>query len=399
MKYRDLQILTQREAPNNARTEGFAFLARAGYVTRENSLTPLGEFAVKHLREIANSISFKTILSLLSINNDAEIYFPISTGAMKVIHCPSCKYSERHELARFAKQPFSAEEILPMEKILTPDCNTIEALANFMGVPKEKTAKALMFTRLSDRKFIFVVVRGDMQMSEAKLKKLVGDFRQANAEEIIGAGAVAGFASAIGLRKDALIVVDDLIPQSPNLVAGANEAGCHLKNTNYGRDYSAEIVADIVIANTGDSCPQCGSSLELLDANLLRDESKYYFENILLALAEVFHDEKGLMFPKSAAPFDVYLMHIPGKEMDTLAKAEEIYNELQAAEISVLFDDRNERPGIKFNDADLIGCPWRVTVGEKNLKDGMVELKSRTAKANQAISISEIISFLNQGNS
>jgi prolyl-tRNA synthetase len=207
---------------------------------------------------------------------------------------------------------------------------------------------------------------------------------------------VPGYASAIGLSNDAMIVVDDLIPGSQNLAAGANEAGYHLINTNYGRDYSAEIVADLVQANEGDACAECGSPLSVLSAIDLTNN----FQNILLALAETHHDEKGLTLRHPVSPFDVYLMHIPGKELDTRSKAEEMYNEMQNAGISVLFDERDERAGVKFNDADLIGCPIRVTVGEKGLKEGMVELKLRKEKENQLVSINEISrktkSILNQ---
>ena len=266
--------------------------------------------------------------------------------------------------------------------MLTPECHTIEALADFLSMPKEKTAKALMYTRPADNRFIFVVVRGDMQLSEAKLKKQVGDVRPATVEEIERSGAAAGYASPIGL-KDALIVVDDLIPQSQNLVAGANEPGYHLKNTNYGRDYSAEVIADLVQAKAGDACKNCGNPLSVLSAICLATRKEYDLQNILLALAETYHDAKGLTFPHPAAPFDVYLMHVPGKEMDTRAKAEEIYQTLQNEGISVLFDDRDERAGVKFNDADLIGCPIRLTAGEKALKEGMVELKPRKEKDNQ----------------
>ena len=119
-----------------------------------------------------------------------------------------------------------------------------------------------------------------------------------------------------------------------------------------------------------------------------------YYENWLLALAERHHDDKGLTFPKSAAPFDVYLMHVPGKQMDTRAEAEKIYNQLQNAGISVLFDDRDERAGVKFNDADLIGCPIRVTVGEKALQNGMVELKPRKEKENKLVPLEKIIEEL-----
>jgi len=397
MKYHDLQIQTQREAPNNARTEGFSFLVRAGYLTRENVPTQLGEYAINHLRDVSND----SLLSLPIIGNNNETFFPIASGNIEVAHCPSCKYTERLELARFAKTALPQEEQLPIEKVLTLDCNTIESLANFLNIPKEKTAKALMYTRVSDGKFIFVVVRGDMQASEAKLKIHVGDVRAAGVEEIVSVGAVAGYASAVGLvlsnvegLKEAVIVVDDLIPQSQNLVAGANESGYHLKNTNYERDYSAEIIADLIQAKEGDACVECGNPLSVLSAIVLAKDSEYDFENILFALAETYHDDKGLTLPHPAAPFDVYLMHVLGKELDTLVKAEEIYNSLQSAGISVLFDDRDERAGVKFNDADLIGCPMRVTVGEKGLKEGKVELKHRMSKDSQLVPLTEIISFL-----
>ncbi|NWG06587.1 MAG: hypothetical protein HXY35_07890 [Chloroflexi bacterium] len=387
MKYRDLHIQTQREAPNNARTEGFAFLVRAGYLTRENIPTPLGEITLNHLRETTDDA-----LRLLStIGNENETFFPIASGNVEVAHCPRCKYTERLDLARFAKSVWTdGNPPLPMEKVPTPDCNTIESLANFLNIAKEQTAKALMYTRVSDSKFVFVVVRGDMQVSEAKLKAQVGDVRAATAEEIIRAGAVPGYASAVGL-KEALVVVDDLIPQSVNLVAGANETGCHLKNTNYGRDYSAEVVADLIQAQEGDACIHCGNPLSVLTVDSLAARTELHLENILLALAEAHHDSKGLAFPHPTAAFDVYLMHVPGKELDTRAKAEELYNTLQDAGISVLYDDRDERAGVKFNDADLIGCPIRVTVGEKGLKEGMVELKPRTAKENQFVAVDRIV--------
>ena len=394
MRYGDLNIQTQREAPNNARTEGFAFLVRAGYLTRENVLTKLGEYAVNHLRELSE----KSLESLSTIGNNNEIFVPIASGDVEVAHCPSCKYTERLELARFAK-PVRADgrPPLPLEKVWTPDCNTIESLANFLNISKDQTAKALMYIRVNDGKFIFVVVRGDMQLSEAKLKAQVGDVRAARAEEIVSVGAVAGYASVMGL-KEALIVVDELIPQSPNLVAGANEAGFHLLNTNYGRDYSAEIIADLIQAKAGDPCAECGNPLSVVSAIALRSGDEYHFENILLALAETHHDDKGLTLPHPAAPFDVYLMHIAGKELDTRAKAEEIYNSLQDAGVSVLFDDRDERAGVKFNDADLIGCPVRVTVGEKGLKEGMVELKERTAKDSTLIPISDLVAKISSRN-
>jgi prolyl-tRNA synthetase len=395
MKYRDLNIQTQREAPNNARTEGFSFLVRAGYLTRDNVPTPLGEHTLEHLRRLSSDPSFLSKLSLATIGNEKEIFFPIVSGSVEVAHCKQCKYTERLELARFAKPADTSQDSpMPLEKVLTPDCHTIEALANYLNIPKEKTVKALMYTRISDNKFVFVVVRGDMQLSDSKLKAQVGDVRAATAEEIERSGAVAGYASPIGL-KDTLIVVDDLVPPSQNLVAGANDAGYHLKNTNYGRDYSAEIVTDLVQAKAGDACINCGNVLSVTSTIDLATRSKFDVQNILLALAETHHDSKGLALPHPAAPFDVYLMQLPGRELDTRANAEEIYDSLQGMGISVLFDDRDERAGVKFNDADLVGCPIRITVGEKALQEGMVELKPRKEKENRLIHLTSLTSLTN----
>ncbi|MFN8399998.1 MAG: YbaK/EbsC family protein [Anaerolineales bacterium] len=391
MKYTSLSIQTQREFPNNARTQGFGWLVRAGYVTRENQILPLGEAMLARLR--AKDPSFLFDLSLPLHKNDKAIYFPLSTGNIELAHCPSCGYAEQLDLAQFKKTPLPREEEKPLEKVSTPECNTIEALANLLNIPKEKTAKALMYVRKADNKFVFIAVRGDMQLSEAKLSKLIGEVKLADAESISRSGAEAGYASPIGL-KDALILVDDLIPESNNLVAGANEKDYHLLNTNYPRDYAAEMVAELVQAKAGDACAKCGNPLEVLSALQLASKGETNLTNLMLALAETHHDDKGLTLPASASPFDVYLMHVPGKTIDTKAKAEELYNALQNAGIAVLFDDRDERAGVKFNDADLIGCPVRLTVGEKGLQNGMVELKKRSQQNIEMISLDQVLSFI-----
>lgn len=389
MKYTSLSIQTQREFPNNARTQGWGWLVRAGYLTRENKVLPLGEAMLARLKEQKSDPSFLFHLSLPFQKNDHAIYFPLSSGIIEIAHCPSCHYTERLELAQFKKTALPLEEERPLKKVSTPDCNTIEALANLLNIPKEKTAKALMYVRKTDGKFVFIAVRGDMQLSEAKLRKLVGEVGLADAEAISKSGAAAGYASPIGL-KDALILIDDLIPESQNLVAGANETGYHLLNTNYPRDYVAEIVADVVQAKAGDICPTCGNPLEVISAIQIASDAEFDLDNLMLALAETHHDDKGLTLPLSASPFDVYLLHVPGKTMDTKAKAEEIYNALQSAGISVLFDDRDERAGVKFNDADLIGCPLRLTVGEKGLQNGMVELKPRKEEDNAIVPLDNL---------
>jgi prolyl-tRNA synthetase len=248
---------------------------------------------------------------------------------------------------------------------------------------------------LPSRTFVFVVIRGDMTLSEPKLTALVGGVRLATEAEIRAVGAVPGYASPLGVT-DALIVVDDLLPQSPNLVAGANEAGYHLKNVNYGRDYAADLVADLTLAAAGDLCIQCGAALKAQPGWVLVADGVFDFEKILSALAEMHHDEKGLTLPAAAAPFDIYLMHVPGKTLDTASAAETLYQTLTAAGLAVFFDDRDERAGVKFNDADLIGPPVRVTVGERGLQNGLVELKKRTSTENQLVALAELVSKIKE---
>jgi prolyl-tRNA synthetase len=402
MRYSQSDIQTLREVPSNARTEGFAWLVRAGYITRDSIVTELGQRAISRLQEGFEAGKNITDpfqhLNLPVIETEHEsIFFAISTGKDKALQCPSCQYAARQDLARYTKETPSQEEAQPIEKVFTPDCYTIEALADFLNLPTSKTAKAILLTRKSDEKLIFVVVRGDIQLSEAKLTQHVGEFRAATYEEITAAGASAGFASPIGLQ-DALIVVDDLIPISHNLVAGANEDGYHLLNVNYGRDYTAEIIADLVEANAGDTCPDCDAKLELHKVDLIaevRDGNPviHPFE-ILQALAETHHDDKGLAFPVPAAPLDVYLLAIPGKKMDTISVADELYEKMRNAGLSVLYDDRDVRAGVKFNDADLIGPPMRITIGERGLQAGNVEVKPRTAKENELVHIEDVVNYL-----
>ncbi len=367
-------------------------LIRAGYVRHEGGLTPLGRRTIARLEELAQTRPAKQVFALLRLpvieTREAETYFASEQGRVELLACPTCGYASPRSLAIFKKPEPSVEEPLPTEKVLTPECPTIEALALFLGISEERTAKALMYTRTSDGKFVFAAVRGDMQASEAKLQKLVGEFRLATTEEIRAAGAAPGYASPIGL-KDAVVVVDDLVARSPNLVAGANEAGYHLKNTNYGRDYTAQHVADIVLAEPGMPCANSGTPLLVQHADRLADAQGYCLENLLEALAETHHDEKGLTLPSAAAPFAVYLMQLPGKELDTLTQAKQLHESWEAAGIPVLFDDRNERAGVKFADADLIGCPVRAAVGERGMKEGMVELKSRTGSEVKPVPFAE----------
>ena len=369
-------------------------LRRAGYLLPDGEPTLLGRRSQARLLELSQNHGAGDVWRLLQLpvllGEDGAYFFAIAAGREDLLQCPACGYTSRRETARFKKPIPEAEPFAAIEKVLTPECNTIEALATFLGVPKSKTAKALMYTRTEDGRFVFVVIRGDMQLSDAKLLQQVGEVRPATADQITAAGAAPGYASPIGL-KAALVVVDDLIPACANLVAGSNEPGHHLKNTNYGRDYSGQIVADLALAEPGAACPNCGEPLALVHAELLADGNGYSLQNILEAVAETHHDEKGLILPVSGAPFVVYLLNVPGKELDTRAEAARLHEEWEQSDVTVVFDDRDERAGVKFNDADLIGCPVRATVGERGMRDGMVELKARAARETILVPFAEAI--------
>ena len=400
MKYSELSIQTQRSAPSEIRTEGFAILYRAGYLSRSAELLGLGQLVIDRLNQGLKAATYtpENLLTHLGLPgayaSGLDEHFAIFKGAaQEILLCPNCGVAARRTLACSRKLPFSQEEPLPIERVETPECSTIAQLALFMQLPQEKTAKALMFTRLDDGKFVFVVVRGDMQMSEDKLKALAGEVRLATPDEIRAVGAVPGYASPLGLHG-ALVVVDNLVANSPNLVAGANEIGYHLKHTNHPRDYQADLIADLTLASAGEACLECNFALESRDALPVLMSGSLQPENMLLALAEIYHDEKGLVLPFIAAPFDIYLMQVPGKTLDTAATARELDEQFAAAGLTVLFDDRDERAGVKFNDADLIGCPVRVTVGERGLQNGMVEVKMRPESENKQVPLGDVLDLL-----
>jgi prolyl-tRNA synthetase len=263
-----------------------------------------------------------------------------------------------------------------------------------------------------------------MELNETKLVNAVKakSLRPAEESEIEACGAVPGYASPVGL-KNILVVVDDLIPETPNLVAGANQEGYHFKNVNYGRDYQADIVADIAAAQDGDSCPKCGEemrSVRGVEVGNIFKLGTWYSESVgatyqdadgeersivmgsygigsgrlLASIAEEHNDEYGLIMPITVSPYEVHLVELAGKKEEKEAVGEianKLYTDLTEAGIEVLFDDRDESPGVKFNDADLMGIPLRLTVGHRALQEGGVETKLRNSADKNLISLDEII--------
>jgi len=327
------------------------------------------------------------------------------SGEDTVIHCPKCNYAANAEKARGGKGEPVDEPLLPVEEVATPGITTIQELARFLGLPPSRTLKAVFYK--ADDDIVFVTIRGDLEVNETKLRNLLKctELRMATEEEVARAGLVAGYASPLGV-KGVRTVADDSITLGRNFVAGANKPDTHLKNVNYPRDFRVDILGDIALARAGQACPRCGGPLEAapgievghvfklgtfiserLGARFLDREGNSRpiimgcygigLGRLMAAVIEYSHDDKGIIWPPSIAPYHIYLCPLQMDNPEVAAAAEEIYRELEGEGLEVLYDDRLESPGVKFNDADLLGIPLRLTVSPRTLKGGGVEIKHR----------------------
>ncbi len=350
-------------------------------------------------------------------------------GESEIAYCENCDMAatvEKAECVDAAPSPESVE-LLPMEKVHTPGTKTIEEVAGFLGLEKSQTIKALLFARYDDELrpdgYVAAFVRGDRELNETKLVNALGlnEFQLEFAdEEKMGpaTGAVGGFTGPGGLH-DCTIVVDSELPGLKNLCAGACEADHHLINVNYGRDYKADVVADIKVLAEGDPCPCCGAPIRhtrgIEVGQVFKLQTKYSVpmgaiykdekqkdhpivmgcygigvSRTLAAVVEQHHDDKGIIWPVSVAPYHVIITLVKPNDEVQAKVAEEIYEKLTAAGVEVLLDDRNERPGVKFNDADLLGMPIRITVG-KLAGEGIVEYKLRREADKEELSAEEAV--------
>jgi prolyl-tRNA synthetase len=364
-----------------------------------------------------------------------EYMYLTDIGEDTLVLCDACGYAANRQVARVRKPAPPQDTPRPAEKVATPGIETIDALAQYLNVPTSQTAKAVFFVGTvpghnadeADRqRLIFAVLRGDMELNETKLANVLGarELRPAHDDEIRAVGAEPGYASPIDIDPDdALIVVDDLIPLCANLVAGANESGYHLLHTNYGRDYQAPLVADLTAARETDACIQCGAPLRtsrgvevgnifklgtmyseaLGGAYLDRDGTEkpvvmgcYGIGSgrLLSCILEEHHDAQGICFPISVAPYHVYCVAMTQRDPQVAEFAERLYREAWAAGVEMLLDDRDATPGVKFNDADLIGLPLRLTIGPRSLKAGGVELKYRQLEETHLIPLEDVVTVL-----
>ncbi|MFB0559126.1 MAG: proline--tRNA ligase, partial [Dehalococcoidales bacterium] len=345
-------------------------------------------------------------------------------GEDEIIYCDNCQYAANVEKAESVKGKMEQGEPLPREEVATPGASTIEQVADFLKIPQSRTLKAVFY--IADGKLVFVVIRGDIEVNEVKLKNALGcvDLRLATEAEVIKAGIVAGAASPIGI-KGIKIIADDSITSGTNFVAGANKPETHLRNVNYPRDFKADLVVDIAQARAGEECPKCGSKLlstrgievghifklgtflsQKLGA-LFLDQSGVSrpiimgcygigLDRMLAAAIEQNHDAQGIIWPMSIAPYHIYLCPLHLENPEVAAAAEKVYSELERQGLEVLFDDRQESPGVKFNDADLLGIPIRVTISPRTLEKNSAEIKKRSEKEAQLVLLKEITARLKE---
>ncbi len=340
-------------------------------------------------------------------NCSHEFMVLAENGEAEIVYCPECDYAADVEKAELHAIVAPEEEALPLEKVVTPDCKTIQAVCDYLKAPVEKSMKAVAFQ--SEKGLILCFVRGDHEVNETKVANAVGvvEIEMAEPELLAAAGTVGGYMGPVGLDPEKVtIVIDQTVMNMKNICCGANEAGFHFINANPGRDFSATIVADIRLMQEGDPCPHCGAPVkkargievgqvfklfqkysEPLKATFLDEngkESPMYMGcygigvgRTMAACVEQYNDKDGMIWPAAIAPYQVLVVPVNVKDEASLAKAEEIYSQLQHAGVEVVIDDRKERPGVKFKDADLIGYPLRVVVGPKTLSTGELEVKAR----------------------
>jgi len=348
-----------------------------------------------------------------------EFMIKSEIGDDTIVSCPNCGYAANAELAACPDAPESTEEMIAVEKVHTPSVGTIEELVGFFKTTPDKFAKTLLYN--ADGKIIAAMVRGDRELNETKLKNYLkcANLDLASYEDVRKAtNAEVGFAGPIGIDADRLIV-DKEIPKMRNFLVGANQTDYHFMGVNYERDFVSADVCDIRLIESGDPCPVCGARAELaktievghifklgtkysiaMDCLFLDQEAKQKpcimgsygigLNRTMQAIIEQSHDDDGIIWPDSVAPYNAIVVPVSAANEAQMALAEQIYEKLQAKGIETMLDDRDERAGVKFKDADLIGIPHRINVGRR-AADGVVEYKQRSEKDAEELNVDEAV--------
>lgn len=347
-----------------------------------------------------------------------EFMVKSDVGEAEIVFCDSCGYTANIEKAKCISETPSSEEKKVLQKVATPDARTISELVSFFNTDSKKFVKTLIYK--ADGRTAAVMVRGDRELNETKLTNLLGavSIEMADPETVEKVThAKVGFAGPIGIDTD-ILVADEEVTHMQNFIVGANDTGYHFINVNYGRDFNAAITADLRNITDGDKCPVCGAGVylargievghifklgtkysEALGANyidskgeerpLLMGSYGIGIDRTIAAIIEQNNDKDGIIWPMAVAPYQVIIVPVVAVNEEIMSLSEEIYNKLSSMGIETLFDDRNERAGVKFKDADLIGIPIRITVGKKS-GERIVEFKLRTEKTLREINVDDI---------
>ncbi|MDD7677555.1 MAG: proline--tRNA ligase [Anaerovibrio sp.] len=352
-----------------------------------------------------------------------------AAGESNIAYCTACDYAASDEKAELNVIKAAEEEMKPLEKVATPDAHTIELVAEYLNLPLEKCIKAVAFQTDTDE-LVLAFVRGDHEVNDVKVINLIEgaiELRMADEAVIEAAGGCPGFMSPIGIKEGTRIVVDQTVMEMYNACAGANEKDMHYINVNPKRDFKDVTVADIRMVKEGDICPRCGGTIKMtrgieagqvftlgtkyskaLGATFLDENGREQpmvmgcygigVGRTMAAAVEQNNDENGIIWPKAIAPFEVVVVPVNAKNEEQLQLAESIYADLKKAGVDALLDDRKDRAGVKFKDADLIGYPLRITVGPKAVAEDVVELKIRrsgeTVTAGKADAVQKALELL-----
>ncbi|OPZ29325.1 MAG: Proline--tRNA ligase [Deltaproteobacteria bacterium ADurb.BinA179] len=358
-------------------------------------------------------------------NYSHEFMVLASTGEDVILSCSSCSYAANLEKAEIAAPVSPALRDAPEgrpEKVHTPDARTIEEVCEFLGVTPQDLVKTLIY--ITDRGVVAALVRGDHEVNEAKLRRAAGCETLELADEAViekYTGAPRGFAGPVGL--EVLAIADFGLLESGPFVTGANEQDYHLKNVWLSRDAKIDVIADIRNAQEGDPCPRCGTGMleairgievghifklgtkysQAMNAMFLDESGEHRpiimgcygigVGRVLAAAIEQYSDEHGIVLPVPLAPYQVLVLPVSVNEEEVVSISSKLYEELKARGVDTLIDDRDARPGVKFMDADLIGVPYRITVGMRGLKEGVVEIKERASGAVEKVKIGEAVDY------
>lgn len=329
------------------------------------------------------------------------------SGEAEIVFCTSCDYAANVEKAELFPLEAQEEAMLTKEEVVTPDCKTIADVCAYLKLPVDHSVKAVAYN--SEKGLILCFVRGDHEVNEIKVINTCGviDLEMATEEQLAAAGTVGGYMGPVGIdNKKVIVVVDATVMKMHNVCCGANKEGYHFINVNPGRDFTPTYVADIRLIQEGDPCPHCGGEVSkgrgievgqvfklftkyssALKATYLDENGKEQpmvmgcygvgVSRTMAAAIEQNYDDNGIIWPIEIAPYHVLVVPVNTKDEASAAKAEEIYMQLKKVGLETVIDDRKERPGVKFKDADLIGYPLRVVVGPKTLTEGNLEVKIR----------------------